>query len=101
MKGASRCARWKKAAKALQHDADAGLPGGGRVGRAPSPGAFSGYRLLDPRGEKIGRVEQAFLDAHGGPEYPGIALGSLGLRRVLVPVLDVVVDGADRTLTPL
>ena len=76
--------------------------GGGCVGgRTRTARPFVGYRLHDPRGEKIGRVKMAVLNASGGIEYLSVRLGPLGLRTVLVPVLDVVADDLDRTLTLL
>lgn len=73
---------------------------GGRVEHWPETGgAYAGYAVLDPRGKRVGRVREAFLNVHGEPEYLNVGIGWLGLRTALIPVLDVVADEGGRTLT--
>lgn len=75
---------------------------GGRVGGgAETSRPFIGYRVHDPQGRKFGRVKLAVLNARGGVEYLSVRLGSLGLRTVMIPVLDLVADESSQTLTLL
>ena len=46
---------------------------------------FAGYEVYDPAGEKIGKVDDLFLDEADRPEYIGVKMGLLGTRSTLIP----------------
>ncbi len=37
---------------------------------------FSGYEVYDPDGEKIGKVDDLFVDEQDNPEYIGVKMGA-------------------------
>jgi uncharacterized protein (TIGR02271 family) len=47
---------------------------------------YAGYTLVDPSGEKIGKVDDLFLDENDQPEYFGVKMGFLGTSSTLIPV---------------
>src|SRR5215211_4016199 len=47
---------------------------------------YAGYTVQDPNGEKIGKVDDLFLDENDQPEYIGVKMGFLGTRTTLIPV---------------
>jgi uncharacterized protein (TIGR02271 family) len=47
---------------------------------------FAGYEVYDPSGEKIGKVDDLFLDENDQPEYIGVKMGFLGTSSTLIPV---------------
>ena len=53
---------------------------------------FAGYEVYDPSGEKIGKVDDLFLDESDSAEYIGVKMGFLGLRSTLIPWEIVRVD---------
>ena len=55
-------------------------------------GEYVGYTVCDPRGQKIGRAEELFLNGSGEPEYIRVKMGLFGLKTVLIPVQSVAVD---------
>jgi hypothetical protein len=59
---------------------------------------FRGEDLTDPEGERIGKVEEIYLDADSGePEWALIHTGLFGAKRTFVPLADATeVDGALR-----
>ncbi len=59
---------------------------------------YVGYRLHDPLGKRIGRVQQLFLNDDDEPEYIRVKMGFLGLRSVLIPVESVAVNEERRFL---
>src|ERR687898_444691 len=61
---------------------------------------FAGYAVYDPAGEKIGKVDDLFVDQSDEPEYIGVKMGLLGTRSTLIP-WDVVstTDDEGRTIT--
>src|ERR671913_237194 len=61
---------------------------------------FAGYTVYDPAREKIGKVDDLFLDESDSPEYIGVKMGFLGTRSTLIP-WDVVstTDDEGRTIT--
>jgi len=59
---------------------------------------FSGYTVYDQSGEKIGKVDDLFLDENDRPEYIGVKMGFLGLRSTLIPMEIAQVDDADRSV---
>lgn len=50
---------------------------------------YKGYTVYDMNYEKIGKVDDLFVDESDRPEYIGVKMGFLGLRSTLIPV-DVV-----------
>ena len=46
---------------------------------------YAGYAVYDPAGEKIGKVDDLFLDRSDEPEYVGVKMGFLGTRSILIP----------------
>src|SRR5919205_1175949 len=61
---------------------------------------FAGYAVYDPAGEKIGKVDDLFVDQSDEPEYLGVKMGFLGTRSTLIP-WDAVstADDEGRTIT--
>ncbi|MDP9481198.1 MAG: PRC and DUF2382 domain-containing protein [Actinomycetota bacterium] len=47
---------------------------------------YAGYTVRDPNGEKIGKVDDLFLDENDQPEYIGVKMGFFGTRSTLVPL---------------
>jgi hypothetical protein len=47
---------------------------------------FAGYTVYDQDYEKIGNVDDLFLDQSDHPEYIGVKMGFLGTRTTLIPV---------------
>lgn len=64
-----------------------------------APEEYAGYEVLDPMGHKIGRAETLFFNGNGGAEYVRVSIGLLFTRHVLIPVQDVALDRAARSLT--
>lgn len=71
----------------------------GFEGLSGTPAAYVGYEVLDPMGHKIGSAEKLFFNANGGVEYIRVRIGLLFNRLVLIPVQDVALDPAARSLT--
>ena len=46
---------------------------------------FAGYNVYDPNNERIGKVDDLFLDEQDQPEYIGVKMGFLGTRSTLIP----------------
>jgi uncharacterized protein (TIGR02271 family) len=46
---------------------------------------FAGYNVYDSNNERIGKVDDLFLDESDQPEYVGVKMGFLGLRSTLLP----------------
>jgi len=59
---------------------------------------FAGYQVYDPDGDKIGKVDDLFVDENDQPEYIGVKIGFLGTRSTLIPWQMVEVREADGTL---
>ena len=61
---------------------------------------FAGYEVYDPAGEKIGKVDDLYVDQADEPEYIGVKMGFLGTRSTLIP-WDAVstTDDEGRTIT--
>ncbi len=70
--------------------------GSGRHFEAPEE--YAGYRVLDPKGRKIGSVKELFVSADDGVKYVEVKMGLLGLQSVLIPVGLVAVDDERRVL---
>jgi uncharacterized protein (TIGR02271 family) len=46
---------------------------------------FANYEVYDPNGEKIGKVDDLFVDESDQPEYIGVKMGFLGMSSTLIP----------------
>ena len=46
---------------------------------------YAGYTVYDPDGNKIGKVDDLFLDENDQPEYLGVKMGFLGTKSTLIP----------------
>ena len=46
---------------------------------------FAGYTVYDQDYQKIGKVDDLFMDANDRPEYIGVKMGFLGRRTTLIP----------------
>ena len=47
---------------------------------------YAGYEVYDRNGQKIGKVDDLFIDEHDQPEYIGVKMGFLGLEGTsLIP----------------
>ena len=46
---------------------------------------YAGYTVYDQDYEKIGKVDDLFLDENDSPEYIGVKMGFLGTRSTLIP----------------
>ena len=53
---------------------------------------FAGYEVYDRNGEKIGKVDDLFVDENDNPEYIGVKIGFLGTSSTLIPMDLVTVD---------
>jgi uncharacterized protein (TIGR02271 family) len=55
---------------------------------------YAGYTVYDQHYEKIGNVDDLFLDESDQPEYLGVKMGFLGTRTTLIPFQMVRVNDA-------
>jgi len=46
---------------------------------------YAGYTVYDRAGEKLGKVDDLFVDESDQPEYIGVKMGFLGTRSTLIP----------------
>jgi uncharacterized protein (TIGR02271 family) len=46
---------------------------------------YAGYTVYDQNYEKIGKVDDLFVDENDSPEYLGVKMGFLGTRSTLIP----------------
>ena len=75
------------------------VPGARPGEEAVCIGGVGGYALLDPLGQKLGRVERVFGNRYGEPQYVRVRTGFFGRRLALIPVMDVAVNHEGRELT--
>ena len=59
---------------------------------------FSGYTVYDDGGEKIGKVDDLFLDENDTPEYIGVKMGFLGTSSTLIPMEIASADEANGSI---
>ncbi len=59
---------------------------------------YEDYKVYDNRGDKIGKVDDLFVDETDREEYIGVKLGFLGRKSTLIPMEIVRVNEADRTI---
>ncbi len=67
-------------------------------GSIRTPEEYVGFKVCDPRGQKIGRAEQVFLNWSDEPEYIRVKMGLFGFKTALIPVQTVTVDEKRRAL---
>jgi uncharacterized protein (TIGR02271 family) len=48
--------------------------------------SLEGYQAYDLHYDKIGKVDDLFVDEHDNPEYVGVKIGFLGARTTLIPI---------------
>src|SRR5919112_6293991 len=56
------------------------------------------YRVYDNAGEKIGKVDDLFIDEADREEYIGVKVGFFGLSSTLIPMEIVRVDERERIM---
>jgi sporulation protein YlmC with PRC-barrel domain len=62
---------------------------------------WRGMKVVDPDGDKIGTIEDVFLDRHTGePEFATVKTGLFGLKSSFVPIRDVQVTGDNEVRVP-
>jgi PRC-barrel domain protein len=49
-------------------------------------GTYKDYTVYDQHYEKIGRVDDLFVDENDQPEYIGVKMGLLGMKSTLIPM---------------
>jgi sporulation protein YlmC with PRC-barrel domain len=59
---------------------------------------YEGYRVYDNRGERIGKVDDLFIDEADREEYIGVKMGFFGRKSTLIPMDIVRVNEADRAI---
>ena len=60
---------------------------------------FEGYEVHDRDGEKIGKVDDLFVDDRDNPEYVGVKMGFLGMNSTLIPMDICRLDDEDQVIT--
>jgi sporulation protein YlmC with PRC-barrel domain len=64
--------------------------------------AWRGKEMVDADGDKIGKVEDIFLDRHTGePGWAAVKTGLFGLKHTLVPIRGAELTADDRVRVPL
>jgi uncharacterized protein (TIGR02271 family) len=61
-------------------------------------GRYAGYEVYARGDEKIGKVDELFVDEYDRPEYIGVKTGLLGTRSTLIPAEVVTVDEERRRI---
>src|SRR5215213_9667507 len=62
-------------------------------------GRYAGYTVYDRDGEKVGKVDDLFVDEGDQPEYVGVKMGFFGTSSTLIPMGIVTADDQSRSLT--
>jgi sporulation protein YlmC with PRC-barrel domain len=63
--------------------------------------SWRGMKMVDADGDKIGTVEDVFLDRHTGePEWATVKTGLFGLRSSFVPIRDAQVTAENEVQVP-
>jgi len=60
---------------------------------------YAGYTVYDRDNDKIGKVDDLFLDESDQPEYIGVKMGFLGTKSTLLPMDLVTIDEERQTMT--
>src|SRR5918999_4208460 len=48
--------------------------------------AYKDYTVYDQHYEKVGKVDDLFVDENDQPEYIGVKMGFLGTKSTLIPI---------------
>lgn len=59
---------------------------------------YDGYTVYDNAGERIGKVDDLFVDESDREEYIGVKMGFFGRKSTLIPTDIVRVDEADKRI---
>jgi hypothetical protein len=59
---------------------------------------FAGYTVYDSNHEKIGKVDDLFVDGNDRPEYIGVKMGFSGTHSTLIPFEMATVDEERKTI---
>ncbi len=59
---------------------------------------FADYEVYDQSGEKVGKVDDLFVDEQDNPEYIGVKMGFLGMSSTLIPMEICTVDEAGQRI---
>jgi sporulation protein YlmC with PRC-barrel domain len=59
---------------------------------------YEDYKVYDNRGEKIGKVDDLFVDESDREEYIGVKMGFFGMKSTLIPMDIVRVNEDDRSI---
>ena len=59
---------------------------------------YEGYTVYDNRGEKIGKVDDLFVDEADREEYIGVKTGFFGLKSTLIPMEIVRINDREHTM---
>ena len=59
---------------------------------------YEDYKVYDNQGEKIGKVDDLFVDETDREEYIGVKLGFLGMKSTLIPMEIVRVNESERSI---
>jgi uncharacterized protein (TIGR02271 family) len=61
---------------------------------------YAGYTVYDQSGDKIGKVDDLFLDENDRPEYFGVKMGFLGTSSTLIPAeITTTTDESNSSIT--
>ena len=60
---------------------------------------YAGYTVYDRDGDKIGKVDDLFVDESDRPEYIGVKMGFLGTSSTLIPMALVTADDRSQSMT--
>ncbi len=59
---------------------------------------FAGYTVYDQADQKIGKVDDLFVDENDQPEYLGVKMGFLGTRSTLIPFQLATIDDSNQAI---
>jgi sporulation protein YlmC with PRC-barrel domain len=59
---------------------------------------YEDYKVYDNRGDKIGKVDDLFVDESDNEEYIGVKLGLFGMKSTLIPMEIVRVNEAEKAI---
>jgi sporulation protein YlmC with PRC-barrel domain len=59
---------------------------------------YEDYKVYDNQGEKIGKVDDLFVDESDREEYIGVKMGFFGMKSTLIPMDLVRVDETERSI---
>ena len=60
---------------------------------------YAGYTVYDRDGDKVGKVDDLFVDESDQPEYIGVKMGFFGTSSTLIPMEIVTVDEQNESMT--